>query len=85
MLTVVVASLITGFLVSSMIIFIVGFVCGQKCGGKFKGSLNQTSDSSTRPAKGLTVPIYESDTTQCHEEQVIELEENVAYGPVSVS
>ena len=88
-LTTVVASLTTGFVVSSIIFFIVGFVCGQKCCGKFKGSLNQASDSnSARPAKGLTVPIYEStlsDTTQCHEEQAIKLEENVAYGPVSVS
>ena len=85
MLTVVVASLITAFLMSSIIIFIVGFVCGQKCGGKLKGPLSPASDSSAHPAKGPTVPLHESDTTQCHGEQAIELEENMAYGPVSVS
>ena len=88
MLTVVVASLIMAFLMSSIIIFIMGFVCGQKCGGKLKGPLSPASDSSAHPAKGLMVPIYEStlsDTTKCHEEQAIKLEENAAYGPVSVS
>ena len=85
MLTVVVASLITGLLVSSIIFFIVGFVCGQKCDVKFKESLNQASRSSAHPAKGPTAPLHESDTTQCREEQAIELEENMAYIPVSVS
>jgi vacuolar-type H+-ATPase subunit I/STV1 len=80
-LTVVVASLIAVFLVSSVITFIVGFICGQRFGRKFMEPPNQASGRA-HPPRGLPVPIYESivpDTT--HEEQAIELEENVAYGP----
>ena len=81
----VVASLTAVLLVSSLTTFIVGFVCGQWFGGKFMGYLNQ--ESVAHPSRGRPpVTINESelpDTTQ--EEQVIELEENVAYGPITVS
>jgi vacuolar-type H+-ATPase subunit I/STV1 len=80
-LTVVVASLTTALLVSSVTTFIVGFICGQRFGRKFKEPLNQASGA--HPSRGPPVPIYESivpDTTT-REEQAIELEENVAYGP----
>ena len=79
-MTVVVASLSTVLLVFSVITFIVGFICGQWFGRKFKGPLTQASGA--HPPRAPPVPIYESvisDTT--HEEQAIELEENVAYGP----
>jgi vacuolar-type H+-ATPase subunit I/STV1 len=79
-LTVVAASLTAVFLVSSVITFIVGFICGQWFNRKFKEPPNQASGA--HPPRGPPVPIYESivpDTT--HEEQAIELEENVAYGP----
>jgi hypothetical protein len=81
-LTVVVASLIAVFLVSLVIVFTVGFICGQWFDRKFKEPPNQASGA--HPPRGPPVPIYECiaigpDTT--HEEQVIELEENVAYGP----
>jgi vacuolar-type H+-ATPase subunit I/STV1 len=81
-LTVVAASLTAVFLVSSVITFIVGFICGQWFGIKFKEPPNQAS-AGAHPSRGPPVPIYESivpDTTT-HEEQAIELEENVAYGP----
>ena len=60
----------------------MGFICGQWFGRKFKGPLNQTSSAHPQAPITPPVPIYESmppDTT--HEEQTIELEENVAYGP----
>ena len=78
----VVASLSTVLLVFSVITFIVGFICGQWFGRKFKGPLNQASSAHPQAPIAPPVPIYESmlpDTT--HEEQAIELEENVAYGP----
>lgn len=65
LLIVVVASLAAVFLVSTIIMFIVGFVCGQHF--KFKGHKNQAS--SAHPPKGPPVPVYET----------IELEENMAY------
>ena len=83
-MTLVVASLTAVLLVFSLIIFIMGFVCGQQFGQKFKGPLNQASGA--HPPKHPTVSICESmlpDTT--HEEQAIQLEENVAYGPITVS
>ena len=83
LLTVVVASLTAVLLVFSVITFIVGFICGQWFGRKFKGPLNQApSAHPPRAPIAPPVPIYESmlpDTT--HEEQAIELEENVAYDP----
>jgi vacuolar-type H+-ATPase subunit I/STV1 len=81
-LTVVVASLTAVFLVSSVTTFIVGFICGQWFGRKFKEPPNQVSGA--QPSRGPPVPIYESivpDHSTTHEEQTIELEENVAYGP----
>ena len=79
----VVASLSTVLLVFSLITFIVGFLCGHWFGRKFKGPLNQASSAHPpRAPIAPPVPIYESmlpDIT--HEEQAIELEENVAYGP----
>ena len=73
----VVVSLVAMFLVSAVIIFIVGFLCGQWFG---KRTLNQAP--STHPQKGPPGPIYESMLpSPIHEEQPIELEENVAYGP----
>jgi hypothetical protein len=81
LLTVVVASLTAALLVLSVITFIVGFICGQRFNRKCKESPDQASGHA-HPPRGPPVPIYESivpDTS--HEEQAIELEENVAYGP----
>ena len=82
MLTVVVVSLTAVFLVFSVIFFITGFMCGRWFERKFKGLLNQASSAHPQAPVTPPVPIYESmlpDTM--HEEQAIELEENVAYGP----
>ena len=77
----VVASSTTVLLVFSVITFIVGFICGQWFGRKFKGPLNQASGA--HPPRASPVPIHESTT---HEEQdYIELEENVAYGPSTIN
>ena len=85
MLIVIVASLTAVLLMSSLTTFIVGFICGQWIGRKFLGYLNQ--ESGAHPSRGQPpVTIDESElpaTTQ--KEQAIELEENVAYGPITVS
>ena len=81
----VVASLSTMLLVFSVITFIVGFLCGRWFERKFKGPLNQASSAHPQAPVTPPVPIYESmlpDTM--HEEQAIELEENVAYGPTTL-
>ena len=81
-MTVVVASLTAVLLVFSVITFIMGFICGQWFGRKFKGPLNQASGAHPQAPIAPPVPIYESmlpDTT--HEEQALEVDENVAYGP----
>ena len=80
LLIVVVASLLAVYLVSLVTIFIVGFVGGRWFERKFKGPLNQPPPPNIPP-----VPIYETmlpDDT--HEGQIINLEENVAYGHVTV-
>ena len=79
----VLASLIKAFFMSSIIIFIVGFVCDQKCSGSLRGPLIKHWILVYTLQKGPMVPLHESDTTQCHEEQGIK-QENVAYGPISV-
>ena len=81
----IVASLMAVLLVSSVSTFIIGFVCGQRFGRKLKGPFNQAS--GLHSSKCPPVPIYESICFQIntHEGQTIELEENVAYGPVTVS
>ena len=78
----VVVSLTAVFLIFLVIFFITGFMCGRWFERKFKGPLNQASSAHPQALIAPPVPIYESmlpDTT--HEEQAIELEENVAYGP----
>ena len=80
----IVASVAAVFLVSSVIIFIIGFVCGQWFSQKVRRPLSQATGAN--PPNSPPVPIYEStfpDTT--HEEQTIKLEENVAYGPCTHS
>ena len=73
--TVVVVSLVSVFFVSSVIIFIIGFVCGHYFSQKFKQSPKETPN---QPA-----PLYEDVLPSAvnHQEQAVELKENVAYGP----
>ena len=69
-----VVSLVIIFLVSSVFVFIIGFACGQK---------NKLPNVDNHPPTNHPGPIYDnvllSDLK--HQEQDLELKENVAYGP----
>ena len=73
--TVVAASLVSVFFVSSVIIFISGFICGHYFSRNFKQSSKETPSQP--------VPLYEDvlPSAVIHQEQDVELKENVAYGP----
>ena len=75
--TVVVTSLVSVFLVSSVIIFIIGFICGH-CFGR-KSNKSELSKTET------PVPPYEDVLPRAMRHQVeehdLEMNENVAYGP----
>ena len=68
------------FLIISLLIFVIGFVCGHHSGRKRK----QSSSSLNQP-----VALYEDvnvlPSAVEHQEQHLELRENVAYGPLSAS
>ena len=75
-LTVAVSTTVAAFLVFSLLTFVAGFVCGHYFGRKYK----QSSSSLNQP-----VPLYEDvnvlPSAVEHQEQGLELTENVAYGP----
>ena len=73
-ITVVVATSVSAFLVSSVIIFIIEFVCGHCFSQKVK--CQTTSDTVTSPAS-----VYEAvlPTLNRQQEENVELRENVAY------
>ena len=74
-LTVVVATSVSVFLVSSVIIFIVGFICfGQKVRGCIQKIKNQPSTSSPAPVYEAVVPSLNR-----QQEENVELKVNVAY------
>ena len=81
-LAAVVTSLVLIFLVISVFIFIAGFVCGHYFSQKFKRSSKETPQTSDHPDQ---VPFYEYvlhvPSGVKHQEQDLELKENVAYGP----
>ena len=74
-LTTVVSSTVVVFLVISLLAFVAGFVCGHYFGRRYK----QSSSSLNQP-----VALYEDvnvlSSTMEHQEQHLELRENVAYG-----
>ena len=76
----IVASVAAAFFLSSVIIFIIGFICGQWFNQKVKRPLSQPHSANPPMA-----PIYESTSPDTiREEQTINLEENVAYGPCRI-
>ena len=84
-LVVAVSSTVIVFLVISIMTLIGGFVCGYYFRGrKYKESLKKTQDNliSSQPA---AAPLYEDvdvlPSAVEHQEQGLELKENVAYGP----
>ena len=79
-LAAVVTSLLIAFLVISIFIFITGFVCGHYFSRKFIRSSKEIPQTTNNQ-----VPFYEYvlhvPSGVKHQEQDLELKENVAYGP----
>ena len=75
-LTAAISSTVAAFLVISVLTFVAGFACGHHFGRKYK----QSSSSLNQP-----MPLYEDvnvlPSAVEHQEQGLELRENVAYGP----
>ena len=76
----VVSSTVVAFLVISLLIFATGFVCGHYFGQKSKQPSRGTPDHSSA---SQSIPLYEDVIPSAveHQEQQLELKENVAYGP----
>ena len=71
-----VASSVTVFVVTSIMLFTVGFLCGHFCQNKRKTAAGNVSHKKT-----LGTPYYNDVVLQQHQ-QALELKENVAYGPI---
>ena len=70
-----VASSVTVFAVASILFFIVGFLSGNIYQKKRKATA-ETSPGQTQ------IPYYDDVVLQQHDEQKLEMKENVAYAPV---
>ena len=68
-----VASSITVFIVTSILFFIIGCLCGLFCRRERKAAENKVAKKQ--------IPYYDDVVLKQHE-QVLELKDNVAYGPV---
>ena len=71
-----VASSIIVFVVTSILFFTVGFLTGCFCHNKKK------KEEKISPPEQMQTPYYDDVVLQQHEEQGLELRENVAYAPV---
>ena len=71
-----VASLVTAFVVGSILFFIIGFLCGHYCRKKKK--VMATASQCKKTTHGT--PYY--DDVVLNQQQELELKENVAYAPV---
>ena len=89
-LMVAVTSIVILFLMISILTFIAGFVCGyyirgRKCKEPSKKTSNSPVSIASKPA---AAPYYEDvdvlPNAMKHQEQNLELKENVAYGPSRV-
>ena len=72
--------MVVGFLMIFLLIFAAGFICGHYFGRKSKRSSTETTD---HPSASQPVALYEDviPSAMEHQEQKLELKENVAYGP----
>ena len=75
----VIAASVSAFLVSSVIIFIIGFLCGLCFSQKVKGCIQSGKDNPS--STNSPSPMYEAvvPTVNRQQEQDVELKENVAY------
>ena len=72
-----VASSVTVFIVASILFFIVGFLSGNIY------QMRRKATAETVPPSGQTqIPYYDDVMLQQHDEQELELKENVAYVPL---
>ena len=82
-----VASSVTVFTVASILFFIVGFLCGHFCQKKRKSSTTAAAGETVPPAGSgghtqIQTPYYDDVVIQQSDHQELELNENVAYGPI---
>ena len=73
-----VASLVTAFVVGSVLFFITGLLCGHYCRNK-KKAMATTENASHCEKTTHGTPYYDNMVLN---QQELELEENVAYAPV---
>ena len=79
-----VSSSVIVFLIASIVIFITGFACGYCFSQKFKQSSKETPHPTDYPPSTShhPAPLYEElqPSAEIHQEQDVDLKENVAYG-----
>ena len=79
-----ISSSVVVFLITSIVIFITGFACGHCFSQKFKQSSKETPHPTDYPPSTShhPTPLYEEvqSSAEKHQEQDLELKENVAYG-----
>ena len=79
-----VSSMVIVFLIASIVIFITGFACGYCFSQKVKQSSKETPHPTDYPPSTSyhPAPLYEEvkSSAEKHQEQDLELKENVAYG-----
>ena len=79
--TVAALSLLMASIISSVLFFALGYICGCKCKKvRTTGALSSTIMKSS--AEGSTQPVQQRHVQSGVREQDIELNENLAYGPV---
>ena len=73
----------TVFALASIVFFTVGFLCGHFCQKKRKSNTSPAAAESVLPvARGgeqTQIPYYDDMVLQ---QEVVELKDNVAYGPI---
>lgn len=83
--TPVVTSSVSAFLMTSGFIFIIGFVCGHCFSQRCKTPHKEMLDKNIQPLQSHPTPVYEDilpKKSLKQAEQEVELKDNVAYGPL---
>ena len=73
-----VASSVTVFVVTSILCFTVGFLCRHWCPGK--EAKRREVNVLENPSQG---PLYDNVLPNQHNSEILELKENIAYGPIN--
>ena len=72
-----IASSVSTFVVASLLFYAIGFLCGCFCKERKRAE-------SASPAEQTQTPYYDEVVLQQHEQQELELQNNIAYTPVSL-